>query len=90
MPTVWSVVMPMMNDGDHERCRLIWEQLLNDPSVAKLEATEEMEKPFSRTITVHFKDGYARPDNLTLRALDKQFRDPSPRRTWHDRILDDD
>ena len=93
MPHVWTLEMPMVREGDLERFRLVWKQLLNDPSVAKLEATEEMLQPHIRTITVTFKAKYDRPDNPVLRALDKQFYDSLLRveiRSWYERILDDD
>jgi hypothetical protein len=73
MPLIWNSVFPMVVDGDLERFRLIYEQLLHDPAVSRLGITENSSNRFIRSMEVEFASGVDGPSNLTLRALPQQF-----------------
>lgn len=73
MPTTWNLRLPMVGDGDLERCRLIYEQLLVDANVDRLTIEEQMHDPFVRSMSITFKEGYERPANPTLHALQQQY-----------------
>jgi len=75
MPTVWNLRMPLLGESDATRFQLVYAQLLTDPAVERLSVIDSAADPFSRQLTVTFREGYTRPLNTTLHALDKQYPD---------------
>jgi hypothetical protein len=87
MPVVWQLTLKVLDSAAARAAQETHQALKADPHVEEVVYTQPT--PTGVTLMVTFREGARHPLNPSLKNLDKLYRAPVARRSWHERLFDE-